>query len=117
MRSSDTDRWALTAAGTHIGHDCNHVLPQTSRSLFGQTTSDAVVRVGPRYDLAGQALQLECDVAERHRLPAHQLEVDELALDLATTPGTGRCCVVREQACAVDWSFPSWADLAQAPSV
>lgn len=37
-----------------------------------------------------------------------------VALDLATTEGTGRCRAVRERAEPVDWSFPTWADLARA---
>lgn len=37
-----------------------------------------------------------------------------VALDLATTEGTGRCRAVREQAEPVDWSFPTWVDLARA---
>jgi NAD(P)-dependent dehydrogenase (short-subunit alcohol dehydrogenase family) len=41
--------------------------------------------------------------------------IAEVALDLATTPGTGRCRVVRERSGEVDWSFPTWTDLAQAP--
>lgn len=36
------------------------------------------------------------------------------ALDLATTEGTGRCRAVREQGEPVDWSFPTWVDLARA---
>lgn len=36
------------------------------------------------------------------------------ALDLATTEGTGRCRAVRERGGPVDWTFPTWADLARA---
>ena len=37
-----------------------------------------------------------------------------VALDLATTDGTGRCRAVRERAEPVDWRFPDWRDLAGA---
>ena len=37
-----------------------------------------------------------------------------VALDLATTPGTGRCRAVRERGEPVDWRFPGWGDLARA---
>ncbi len=37
-----------------------------------------------------------------------------VALDLATTEGTGRCRAVRERAEPVDWRFPDWRDLARA---
>jgi NAD(P)-dependent dehydrogenase (short-subunit alcohol dehydrogenase family) len=37
-----------------------------------------------------------------------------VALDLATTEDTGRCRAVREQGEPVDWSFPTWVDLARA---
>jgi NAD(P)-dependent dehydrogenase (short-subunit alcohol dehydrogenase family) len=36
------------------------------------------------------------------------------ALELATTPSTGRCRAVRERGGPVDWRFPDWADLAHA---
>jgi NAD(P)-dependent dehydrogenase (short-subunit alcohol dehydrogenase family) len=36
------------------------------------------------------------------------------ALDLATTEGTGRCRAVRERGGPVDWTFPTWSDLARA---
>jgi NAD(P)-dependent dehydrogenase (short-subunit alcohol dehydrogenase family) len=35
------------------------------------------------------------------------------ALDLATSEGTGRCRAVRERGGTVDWTFPTWADLAR----
>ncbi len=37
-----------------------------------------------------------------------------VALDLATTEGTGRCRAVRERAEPIDWDFPDWRDLARA---
>lgn len=37
-----------------------------------------------------------------------------VALDLATSEGTGRCRAVRERAEPVDWRFPDWRDLARA---
>lgn len=37
-----------------------------------------------------------------------------VALDLATTEGTGRCRAVRERGEPVDWGFPDWRDLAHA---
>jgi NAD(P)-dependent dehydrogenase (short-subunit alcohol dehydrogenase family) len=37
-----------------------------------------------------------------------------VALDLATTDGTGRCRAVRERGEPVDWHFPDWHDLAGA---
>ena len=37
-----------------------------------------------------------------------------VALDLATTDGTGRCRAVRERGEPVDWRFPDWRDLARA---
>ena len=37
-----------------------------------------------------------------------------VALDLATSEGTGRCRAVRERGGPVDWTFPTWADLARA---
>ena len=37
--------------------------------------------------------------------------IADVALDLATTDGTGRCRVVRQTSDTIDWSFPSWADL------
>lgn len=37
-----------------------------------------------------------------------------VALDLATTEGTGRCRAVRERGEPVDWRFPDWHDLAGA---
>lgn len=37
-----------------------------------------------------------------------------VALDLATTEGTGRCRAVRERGEPVDWRFPDWGDLARA---
>ena len=40
--------------------------------------------------------------------------IAEQALDLALTPGTGRCRAVRESAPPVDWPFPTWRDLARA---
>jgi NAD(P)-dependent dehydrogenase (short-subunit alcohol dehydrogenase family) len=40
--------------------------------------------------------------------------IAEQALDLATTDGTGRCRAVRESAPTVDWTFPTWVDLARA---
>jgi NAD(P)-dependent dehydrogenase (short-subunit alcohol dehydrogenase family) len=43
--------------------------------------------------------------------------VARAALDLATSPGTGRCRVVRELKDAVDWTFPTWRDVATAESV
>jgi NAD(P)-dependent dehydrogenase (short-subunit alcohol dehydrogenase family) len=36
------------------------------------------------------------------------------ALDLALSEGTGRCRVVRELRDPVDWTFPTWGDLASA---
>jgi NAD(P)-dependent dehydrogenase (short-subunit alcohol dehydrogenase family) len=36
-----------------------------------------------------------------------------VALDLATSEGTGRCRVVRLDREPVDWDFPGWEDLAQ----
>lgn len=42
--------------------------------------------------------------------------IAEQALHLATTPGTGRCRAVRETGGPVDWTFPTWSDLAQAPA-
>jgi NAD(P)-dependent dehydrogenase (short-subunit alcohol dehydrogenase family) len=36
------------------------------------------------------------------------------ALDLATSEGTGRCRAVRERGGTVDWTFPTWSDLARA---
>ena len=38
------------------------------------------------------------------------------ALDLATSEGTGRCRVVRELKDQVDWTFPTWRDVATAAS-
>jgi NAD(P)-dependent dehydrogenase (short-subunit alcohol dehydrogenase family) len=38
------------------------------------------------------------------------------ALDLAVTDGTGRCRAVREQGPPIDWTFPTWRDLARAGS-
>lgn len=37
-----------------------------------------------------------------------------VALDLATSDGTGRCRAVRERGGTVDWPFPTWSDLAGA---
>ncbi len=37
-----------------------------------------------------------------------------VALDLATSDGTGRCRAVRERGEPVDWRFPDWGDLARA---
>ena len=37
-----------------------------------------------------------------------------VALDLATTDGTGRCRAVRERGEPADWRFPDWRDLAGA---
>lgn len=37
-----------------------------------------------------------------------------VALDLATSDGTGRCRAVRERAEPIDWVFPTWSDLARA---
>ena len=37
-----------------------------------------------------------------------------VALDLATTEGTGRCRAVRERGGPIDWPFPDWGDLARA---
>lgn len=37
-----------------------------------------------------------------------------VALDLATSEGTGRCHAVRERGEPVDWQFPGWGDLARA---
>ncbi len=37
-----------------------------------------------------------------------------VALDLATSEGTGRCRAVRERGEPVDWHFPGWGDLARA---
>lgn len=37
-----------------------------------------------------------------------------VALDLATSEGTGRCRAVRERAEPIDWRFPDWRDLARA---
>lgn len=39
------------------------------------------------------------------------------ALELATTEGTGRCRAVRQQGGRTDWTFPTWHDLAAAPSI
>ncbi len=36
-------------------------------------------------------------------------------LDLALSEGTGRCRAVRERKGPVDWTFPTWRDLASAP--
>ena len=36
------------------------------------------------------------------------------ALDLATSEWTGRCRAVRERGGTVDWTFPTWSDLAHA---
>ncbi len=36
------------------------------------------------------------------------------ALDLATSEGTGRCRAVQAGAASIDWTFPSFADLARA---
>jgi len=41
-------------------------------------------------------------------------DIAEQALDLAVTEGTGRCRAVRESAPPVDWTFPTWRDLARA---
>jgi NAD(P)-dependent dehydrogenase (short-subunit alcohol dehydrogenase family) len=43
-------------------------------------------------------------------------QVAEQALELAVTDGTGRCRAVRESAPPVDWAFPTWGDLAHAPT-
>jgi NAD(P)-dependent dehydrogenase (short-subunit alcohol dehydrogenase family) len=40
--------------------------------------------------------------------------VAEVALDLATSDGTGRCRAVRQRGGPVDWTFPTWSDLARA---
>lgn len=40
--------------------------------------------------------------------------IAEVALDLATTEGTGRCRAVRQDGTQVDWRFPAWPDLVQA---
>lgn len=40
--------------------------------------------------------------------------IAEVALDLATSPGTGRCRAVRQRGDTVDWRFPTWSDLARA---
>jgi NAD(P)-dependent dehydrogenase (short-subunit alcohol dehydrogenase family) len=40
--------------------------------------------------------------------------IADVALDLATTPGTGRCRAVRQRGTTVDWRFPTWSDLARA---
>jgi NAD(P)-dependent dehydrogenase (short-subunit alcohol dehydrogenase family) len=37
-----------------------------------------------------------------------------VALDLALSPGTGRCRAVRQRGGVVDWRFPTWSDLARA---
>lgn len=37
-----------------------------------------------------------------------------VALDLATSEGSGRCRAVRERGGPVDWTFPAWADVARA---
>ena len=36
------------------------------------------------------------------------------AVDLATSDGSGRCRAVRQDGTTVDWSFPTWHDLAEA---
>lgn len=38
--------------------------------------------------------------------------IAEQALDLAVSEGTGRCRAVRERAAPIDWTFPTWRDLA-----
>jgi len=40
--------------------------------------------------------------------------IADVALDLATSPGTGRCRAVRQRGTTVDWRFPTWSDLARA---
>ena len=40
--------------------------------------------------------------------------IADVALDLATSTGTGRCRAVRQRGTTVDWRFPTWSDLARA---
>jgi hypothetical protein len=44
------------------------------------------------------------------------MTIADVALQLATSDGTGRCRVVRGTAGDVDWSFPTWADLGRISS-
>jgi NAD(P)-dependent dehydrogenase (short-subunit alcohol dehydrogenase family) len=41
--------------------------------------------------------------------------IADAVLDLALSEGTGRCRAVRERKGPVDWTFPTWRDLASAP--
>jgi NAD(P)-dependent dehydrogenase (short-subunit alcohol dehydrogenase family) len=41
-------------------------------------------------------------------------EIANQVLDLALSDGTGRCRAVRERKGPVDWTFPTWRDLARA---
>jgi NAD(P)-dependent dehydrogenase (short-subunit alcohol dehydrogenase family) len=40
--------------------------------------------------------------------------IADVVLQLATTPGTGRCRVVLDGDGTIDWSFPTWTDLGRA---
>jgi NAD(P)-dependent dehydrogenase (short-subunit alcohol dehydrogenase family) len=40
--------------------------------------------------------------------------IADVAIDLATSPGTARCRAVRQRGTTVDWAFPTWSDLARA---
>lgn len=44
--------------------------------------------------------------------------IAQVALDLATSDGTGRCRAVRQRGVGqTDWVFPTWRDLAAAPAI
>ncbi len=88
------------------------------RALAGQLTADGISIDAVCPEVVDTAMTVEAtgggDLGALAATLISPETVASVALDLALSEGTGRCRAVRQRGAPVDWTFPTWSDLARA---